>query len=166
LTNTLTETEPDMCRELRYLELDDLADGLLQALATESTPAEDTLLLTHLAGVTAQLAEHAGHIYHCTTEAKQIRADEDTAQVAALIADLAAARAGGRGRTLGLITALDDDVEMAEVLDQLASQDEQTPALYADRLHYLADVLDEVGLDIDIVTAIAHAVSRRPGGDA
>jgi hypothetical protein len=129
--------------------------------------AEDALLLTHLAGVTAQLAEHARHNHH-TAEATQIRADEDTAQVAALIADLAAARAADRCRTHGLITALDDDAEMAEVLDELASQGSQSTALYAERLNNLVDVLDEVGLDITLAAAIAiaHAISKRPGGDA
>jgi hypothetical protein len=165
VTSILTAPDPAMCRQVRYLELDDFADGLLQLLAREATPAEDAVLLTHLAGVAAQLAEHAEHLFHCTTEAEQIRAAADNAHIVAVIADAAAARAGGRPRTLGLLTALDDHAPAAALLDELAGHDEQTSAQHADRLHRLVDELDELGLDIDLAAAIAHAISRRPGGD-
>lgn len=165
MTSTLTAPDPAMCRRLRYLELDDFADGLLQALAGEATPAEDAVLLTQLAGVAAQLAEHAEHLFHCTAEAAQIRAAADNAHIVAVIADTAAARAAGRGRTLGLLTALDDHAAAAALLEELAGAGEQTPAQHAERLHRLVDELDELGLDIDLAAAIAHAASRRPGGD-
>ncbi|SFW11711.1 hypothetical protein [Amycolatopsis australiensis] len=150
--------------QLRYLELDDLVDGLVAAFTRSDDDTEDARILATLAEATAELATLSSSVHHPVTEHELIAADRDDARLAALLADVAATRAHRTPRTV-TVPELEAHPYVRAVLEQMAGQIDQPGWVLAHRINVLIDHADFAGLDTRLAQRLALAVSRRPDGE-
>ncbi|EME65860.1 hypothetical protein, partial [Amycolatopsis decaplanina] len=140
---------------LRCLDLADAVDGLVTAMVRSDTDLEDAQLLAELAEATAECARLTR------------RADDvDDARVAALLADVAHARAYDRPRVPGLLPELEQRPYLRAVLDRMASPTDDQPGwVLAVRLNAVVDHALDLGIGTRLAERLALAVSRRPDGE-
>jgi hypothetical protein len=166
MSTTLDITRP---AHARYRGHQQRITLLLAALTGPVSALAEVELLGEITEHARQIATLASGVHAGPDRADRVAADRDGAQVAALIADLAAARAGQRPRTTGLLPRLDqqlaNDPECADVLTDLATEKDQPDWLFAERLNYLVDVLTELGVDVQLAARIEHAIGLRADPD-
>lgn len=157
----LRGTAPD----IRYLELDDLVDGLIETFRHTDGDAEDAQLLAQLADTAEELATLSPHIHDPDTEADLVHADTGDARFARLLAEVACARVTGSSRLGGQVPELERRPYVQAVLEQMAGQAEQPGWVLAHRLNILIDHAIAADLPTRLAERLAHAVSHRPDGE-
>lgn len=150
--------------ETRYLQLHAHVDEIVAHYVRSGSDAEDDRLLECLAAAAAEIAS-LGPEVHDADDMQQLCDEHDDARIAALLADLADARAAGRDRRRDLVPEIESRRYLAAVLDQMAYQDEQLGWVLAHRLNIVVDHALDVGLHTGLAQRLALAASRRPDGE-
>jgi hypothetical protein len=151
--------------DIRYIELDDLVDGLIETFRHTDGDAEDAQLLATLADTAGQLAALSPHVHDPDTEADLVHVDVGNARFARLLAEVAGARVTGHPRVGGQVAELESHPYVAAVLEQMAGQAEQPGWVLAHRLNILIDHAITAGVPTGLAQRIAHAASHRPDGE-